>query len=370
MKILYVLTVGGMTTFFPDLFRRLLDRGDRVDIACNDTHTVKQCYRDWNCGIYPLSCGRNPFSSGNRDAIREIRKLVQENQYDIVHCHSPVAAFCTRVACRKLRKNGLKVFYTAHGFHFFKGAPAKYWLIFYPLECLCARWTDLLITINQEDYDRARRKMHAAKVMYVPGVGVDVAKFRDAVCDRKKLREEIGVSEDAFLLLSVGGLIERKNLRAVMNACEILDNPDIHYVVVGEGDKEAEIKAHAAGLSCADRIHFLGRREDIPQLCKASDCFILPSFQEGLPVALMESMASGLPSLGADIRGVTDLIGSERRFRPTDCERMAQLIDRMYSDPAFRANAVAEDTAAIEGFSEETVNHIMLDLYGGSNEGQ
>lgn len=366
MKILYVFTVGGMSTFFPDLTRKLLDRGDQVDIACNDTDRVKQCYRDWNCGIYKLSCGRSPMSSGNRKAIKEIRELVERNQYDIVHCHSPVAAFCTRMACKDLReKNGLKVFYTAHGFHFFKGAPAKYWTVFYPLERMCSKWTDVLITINEEDYQRASRKMKADEVIYVPGVGVDIGKFRDAECDREALRNEIGLPEDAFMLLSVGALIDRKNLTSVMTALDILGNEKIHYVVVGEGAKEKEIKEYAASLKCADRIHFLGRREDIPQLCKAADCFILPSFQEGLPVALMEAMASGLPALGADIRGVQDLISSERRFAPTDYDRIAELVDKMYLSPKWREEAIAEDVSKIAGFSEETVNKQMLEIYGG-----
>ena len=365
MKILYVFTVGGMSTFFPDLTRMLLDRGDQVDIACNDTEKVKQCYRDWNCGIYKLSCGRSPTSAGNRKAIKEIRELVEKNQYDIVHCHSPVAAFCTRMACRNLRKDGLKVYYTAHGFHFFKGAPAKYWTVFYPLERLCANWTDKLITINQEDYERASSKMHAGEVIYVPGVGVDVEKFRSAECDREALRKEIGVTDDAFLLLSVGALIDRKNLTAVMAALDKLNIDDIHYVVVGEGDKEKEIKDYAAGLSCAGNIHFLGRREDVPQLCKAADCFILPSFQEGLPVALMEAMASGLPALGADIRGVTDLISKDRRFAPKDYDRIAELIYRMYAIPEYRERAVAEDTKSIAQFSGDIVNKQMLEIYGG-----
>ena len=365
MKILYVFTVGGTSCFFPELIRKLIDRGDRVDIACGRPDRVKQCYRDWNCSIYELSCNRNPFGAGTRKAVREIRELVTANKYDIVHCHTPVAAFCTRLACRKLRKSGLKVFYTAHGFHFFKGAPLKNWVMFYPLESLCAKWTDVLITINQEDYERAKNKLHADRIVYVPGVGIDVAKFRDAHCDKGQLRKEIGVPEDAFMLLSVGGLNDNKNHRSVMKACESLRRTDIHYVIAGEGDQEKEISEYAAGMKCADRIHILGRREDVPQLCKASDCFIIPSFREGLPVALMEAMASGLPSLGSDIRGVRDLIGSERRFVPADCDQIAGLIDRMYSSSEWREKAVSDDWSVIDRFSEETVNQQMIELYGG-----
>lgn len=365
MKILYVFTVGGTSIFFPALIRELIKQGNQVDIACGRPDRVKDCYRKWNCGVSELSCSRNPFSAGTRKAIREIRELVTEKHYDLVHCHTPVAAFCTRLACRKLRKKGLKVFYTAHGFHFFKGAPLKNWLIYYPLEKLCAKWTDVLITINREDYERAKAKFSADEVVYVPGVGVDVAKFRDTECDKTRLREEISVPKDAFMLLSVGGLNHNKNHRSVMKACETMNRQDVHYVIAGEGDQEQEIREYATSLKCADQIHILGRREDIPQLCKAADCFIIPSFREGLPVALMEAMASGLPSLGSDIRGVKDLIGSDRRFEPSDYNRIAELIDRMDSSAEWREQAVSEDKSVIDRFSKETVNRQMVELYGG-----
>ena len=363
MKILYVFTVGGTGDFFISLIRRLKDSGHQVDIACSDTDRVNQCYRDWGCEIFELHCSRNPLDSNNRKAIDEIREIVTANHYDIVHCHTPVAAFCTRVACKSLRKDGVKVFYTAHGFHFFKGAPKKYWAMFYPLERMCSKWTDLLITINHEDYERAKAKMKAEKTVYVPGVGVNVDRFRNAECDRKKLREELGVKEDDFLLLSVGELSDRKNHRIVIQACNLLFNEKIHYVIAGEGDKREELTELISGLNHPENIHLLGRREDIPQLCKAADCFILPSFQEGLPVALMEAMASGLPALGADIRGVNDLIGEDRRFDPRDDVGIAKLIDRMYSSPEWREQVVAEDALAITNYSEESINNMMMELY-------
>ncbi len=361
-------TVGGTGDFFISLIRKLLDAGNEVDIACSDVDRVNQCYRDWGCRVFELSCSRNPMDTKNMDAVREIRKLVVSNHYDIVHCHTPVAAFCTRLACRKLRKNGLKVFYTAHGFHFFKGAPAKYWMLFYPLERLCANWTDLLITINDEDYQRAKAKMNARKVVYVPGVGVNVKKFRDAACEINDLRREIGVPDDAFMLLSVGELSDRKNHKAVINACGILNNESIHYVIAGEGDKRNELTGLISRLKYPDNIHLLGRREDIPQLCKAADGAILPSFQEGLPVALMEAMASGLPVLGADIRGVEDLIDGDRRFDPRDYNQIAALIDKIVSSPEWREQIVADDSNKINNYSEKTVNRIMLELYGGQDE--
>ena len=153
MKILYVTTIGNTMGFFTSIVEELLKAEHTVDVATNlNIGKLPDCYREWGCKIYPISCTRSPFNKGTIAAIKEIRKIVREGDYDIVHCHTPIAAMCTRLACRKLRKNGLKVFYTAHGFHFYKGAPLKNWLLYYPIECLCAHWTDTLITINREDH--------------------------------------------------------------------------------------------------------------------------------------------------------------------------------------------------------------------------
>lgn len=187
MKILYITTVGGMMSFFTRIIQVLLKENNTVDIACNNTVSdVLQCYRDWGCTIYSLSCTRSPLDKGNLKAIKEIKYIVSKGKYDIVHCHSPIAAMCTRLACRTLRKNGVRVFYTAHGFHFYKGAPLKNWMIYYPIEWLCAHWTDTLITINKEDYDRARKHMHAKHVEYVPGVGIDLSLFAGEFSEEEK----------------------------------------------------------------------------------------------------------------------------------------------------------------------------------------
>lgn len=205
--------------FFKDLVRELLNEGHTVDIMCNEEQEkVPECYREWGCKIYHHSCTRSPFSKGTFRAIREIREVVKENDYDIVHCHTPIASICTRLACRKLRKNGLRVMYTAHGFHFYKGAPLLNWLLYYPAEKLCARFTDVLITINREDYELAKRKMKAKQVEYVPGVGIDVERFKNTVINKAEKRKELSIPEDAFLLVSVGELNKNKNHEVVIRA--------------------------------------------------------------------------------------------------------------------------------------------------------
>lgn len=312
MKILYVTTVGITMTFFKQLIKELLDEGHTVDIMCNEIDMkVPDCYREWNCKIYHHSCSRSPLSKGNLLAIGEIKKLVEEQKYDIVHCHTPIAAMCTRVACRKLRKQGVKVMYTAHGFHFYKGAPLLNWLIYYPIEKICSYWTDVLITINQEDYNLATRKMKARRIEYVPGVGIDIDKFKNTVVNKKQKREELGIPEDAFLLLSVGELNENKNHELVIRALAEINNKDIHYLIAGEGNLKNYLTNLCSELFLSDNVHLAGYRKDVNELYMIADAFIFPSFREGLSVSLMEAMSVGLPCLVSKIRGNVDLITNE-----------------------------------------------------------
>jgi len=204
MKILYVTTVGGTMDFFKVLISDLIKQGHKVDIATNRSNShLSNYFIDLGCKIYDISTSRSPLSFGNIKAIKQLRNIAKD--YDIVHCHTPLAGMATRLACKSLRKkNKLKVIYTAHGFHFYKGAPKKNWLIYYPIERYCSKFTDALIVINTEDYDFAKRKMKSKNIYYVPGVGIDVNSFKNHVVDGKEKRKEIGVPEDSFLILSVG----------------------------------------------------------------------------------------------------------------------------------------------------------------------
>lgn len=312
MRILYITTIGSTMTFFTSLIYQLISEGKTVDICCNEEiKPVPTCYREWGCKVYPISCTRSPFNKGTVTAIREIRRIVREGNYDIVHCHTPIAAMCTRFACRKLRKSGLKVFYTAHGFHFYKGAPLKNWLLYYPVEWLCAHWTDTLITINREDYARAKKHLHAKRVEYVPGVGIDVDRFANTVVDRAAKRRELGIPEDAYLLLSVGELNENKNHAEVIRAIAEKADDNVHYMIAGEGSLRSNLLELASQCGISNRIHLLGFRSDVDELYKTADLFVLPSLREGLNVSLLEARAAGIPCKCKSIRGNVDIMKAE-----------------------------------------------------------
>ena len=362
MKILYVTTIGSTMGFFKDFAKRLLADGHTLDIATNEVASkVPDCYVEWNCNVYNIDCSRSPLSSGNVKAIKQIEKIVEKGGYDIVHCHTPIAAMCTRIACRKTRKNGTKVIYTAHGFHFYKGAPFKNWLIFYSIEKICSYFTDVLITINTEDYALAKKKLKAKKIEYVPGVGIDLNKFSDTAVDKSAKRKELCIPEYAKLFLSVGELNKNKNHETVIRA--IADKKDVYYIIAGEGGLKQHLQSVAKEYGIENRVMLLGYRNDIKELCEAADVFVFPSFREGLSVSVMEAMASGLPVLCSKIRGNTDLIDQNGGvlFNPYSLEDLKNAIDSFFS---FDLNKLGlYNTEKIKGFSLETVNKQLLEIY-------
>ena len=320
-------------SFFNQFIKMLIDEGNIVDIATNESDgKVSDCYREWGCKVYNIDTSRSPLDMGNIKAIRQIKQIANKNYYDIVHCHTPLAAMCTRLACRKLRKKGTKVYYTAHGFHFYKGASKKNWLIFYPIEKICSFFTDVLITINREDYELALKKMKAKKIVYVPGVGIDLQRYSKNRIDKIINRHKLGIPENAILLISVGELNENKNHETVIRAIEGMEN--VYYIIAGKGKLKEYLQKIIDDLRMCDRVKLLGYRDDVSDLYTISDVFVFPSFREGLSVSVMEAMASGLPVVCSRIRGNVDLIdenGGElfNPFKTEDCKAaISNLVNR------------------------------------------
>lgn len=296
--------------------------GYDVSVACNfingntcdfeRVESLKKTLRLHNIVFYQIDFERNVMDfKQNYKAYKQLDRIVSTEHYDLVHCHSPIGGVIGRLVAKKQRKHGTKVFYTAHGFHFYKGAPIKNWLLYYPVEKLCSYFTDVLITINHEDYSLATRKMKAKRVEYIPGVGVDLSRFENLQVDRVKKRHEIGVPKDDLLLLSVGELNENKNHQIIIRAIAKLKDPKIHYAIAGVGNKKDYLMDLSEQLGISNQVHLLGFRSDIPELNFAADIFCFPSMREGLSVSLMEAMASGLPCMVSCIRGNTDLISED-----------------------------------------------------------
>ncbi len=361
MKILYVTTIGLTMSFFETFIKELLDEGHIVDIATNEENArVSDCYREWNCNIYNIDTARDPFDKGNLRAIKQLKNIVDKGEYDIVHCHTPIAAMCTRLACCKFRKKGTKVIYTAHGFHFYKGAPQKNWLLYYPVEKFCAYFTDVLITINKEDYALAQKKLKAKRVEYVPGVGINPDVINNTAVDAQAKRNELGIPADATVLLSVGELNDNKNHETVIRAIEDMD---VYYLIAGKGYLQDHLQSVINNLKLEERVKLLGYRTDVVELYKIADAFIFPSFREGLSVALMEAMASGLPVACSRIRGNTDLIDENGGvfFDPQKRDECVASIKKLL-DPSSKEFG-SYNEKKIEDYRNDYINSLLKKIY-------
>ncbi len=325
-KVLIVTTVSGFVPQFELNNVRILQKmGYEIHYASNyynvsyglDNHRLE------GIGIIPhqVDFSRSPFHfKVNFKAYLQLKELMKSENFSILHCHTPVAAVLARIVAKNYRKHGLKVIYTAHGFHFYKGAPIKYWILFYPIERFLARFTDVLITINKEDYKRAKKfcRNKKTKVVFIPGVGVNISYWsgknlisyeRQEI--RKQIRTELGLTKNQFGILSVGELIPRKNHALVIQVlAELKKEIDIPfcYFICGQGILKEELQQLAKQLGVANEVIFLGYRENIRDILYGMDLFLFPSKQEGMPMALMEAIATGIPVRASNIRGNRELI--------------------------------------------------------------
>ncbi len=369
MRILYITTIGGTMGFFIPFITELVKEHHTVDIATNEMNgknTVPKIYRELGCKVYQIDCSRNPFNKGNLKAIAQIRKIVAEGDYDIVHCHTPNAAACTRLACKKARKNGTRVFYTAHGFHFYKGAPAMNWILFFPVEKTLSKYTDTLITINKEDFDIASKKFHAKRVFLIPGMGVNTKKFMDCHVDIAKKREELGIRPDIFALFSAGELNLNKNHKVVIEALAKCADPDIHYYIAGRGQSKEALQHLSQSLNISEQVHLLDYRSDIPEILHAVNVFVCSSIREGQGIATIEAMAAGLPVITSDNRGLRGILIEEENAlicRYDDCEGFANAIRKLKNDPVLMRKMSENNRKLSAQFDISIANETMKQIY-------
>jgi len=379
---LIIASVASMIDQFNMPNIRLLQKlGYHVEVACNFTigntcsqekiAQLRKTLSEMKVDCFQIDFERSITKiAQNIKAYKELKAIAAQKKYDIIHCHSPIGGFIGRLVFKNYRKQGSKVIYTAHGFHFYKGASLKNWLFYYPVERLCAHWTDVLITINKEDYALAQKKFKAKQIVYVPGVGIDVTKFANTVVDKAKKRQDIGVPDDAFLLLSVGELSKRKNHETVIRALAQLDNSNIHYVIAGQGDLFDYLIKLAKDLKVYNQIHLLGFRTDAAELYKVTDLLVFPSYQEGLPVSVMEAMASGLPCIVSKIRGNVDLINCDGGALCSldSCEDFSKAISEYENNLTIGKEKGEYNRMVAQKFDISNINIMMQNIYESISE--
>lgn len=278
---------------------------------------------------------RNPLKPGNLKGYKDLKKIIGEEHYDLIWTNEPVMGVMTRLAARKARKAGTKVLYIAHGFHFYKGAPKINWLAC-PIEVFMSRFNDALVTINWEDFHWAKKHLHTKTIEHIDGIGVDFSK-RVSLTPREEKRNELGVSEDDVLVLSVGELQKRKNHEPMIKAVAALNDPHVKYYICGRGELNEYLHELVEKLGAEDRIRFLGYRKDIPDVMNAADIYAHPSRREGLGLASLEAMAAGLPLVTSNVQGIPDYVeNGVTGFMcdPMDVEAYKENLRRLIFDPS------------------------------------
>ncbi|MBS4172943.1 glycosyltransferase family 4 protein [Bacillus sp. FJAT-49736] len=370
MKILVVSTVSGtINSFLIPHIKWLIEQGNEVSIASNYVEDMDKELVELGCSTYWIPFQRNPFKIDNYKAIKSVKQIVLEGNYEMVHVHTPIASLLTRFACRKIK--GLRMVYTCHGFHFFKGAPKKNWLIYYALERLAARWTDVLITMNEEDYGYGMKLSLRSNIpcYKVHGVGIDLNKFSPITPEEKlTLRAEYQYASDDFIVIYVGELSHRKQQDLLIKAISRL-HKNIHSIkllLVGDGEMLERYRKLAAHYDLNNHVEFLGYRRDIHNLMALSDIAVSTSRQEGLPVNIMEAMATGLPIVVTNSRGNRDLITDHYNgivVGINDDEACASAIEKIYMSNKIQSYFSKNNLDRIQAYNIKNILSEMAVVY-------
>ncbi|CCC57879.1 glycosyltransferase family 4 protein [Caloramator australicus] len=349
-------------------YKVLLDMGHEVHIAANFNDTIDK-FDDKRVIKHQIDFDRNPFSLANIKAYRQLKELFKRYRFDLIHTQSPSGGAVTRLAAIEERKKGTKVIYTAHGFHFYKGASLKNWILYYNIEKFLGCFTDCVITINKEDYDFAKKNFKENKVKYIPGVGIDLNKFIPQNIENKiKLRKQYGYDENDFILIYVAEMSYRKHQDLLINVTNLLKTkiPNLKLLLVGKGKLLEKYKEQTKKLNLEKYIHFLGYRKDVPDLMTIADVAVSSSRQEGLPVNIMEAMATGLPLVVTNCRGNRDLITNGENGYVVgidDVGEFANAIEKIYKEDELRRKFGKKNLENIKMYSIENVKKEMERIY-------
>lgn len=362
-----------LTSFLLPFSEYYRSKGWRVDAVSNGVTQCDNCIAKFD-NVFEIGWTRRPWDVENlTSAPRRLQQLVSNERYDIVHVHDPVAGFVTRYALRGLRrKAGVRVVYTAHGFHFYKGAPRLRAVTFRTIEWLANTWADRMVVINQEDLAAAKRfPLHRrGGLVYMPGIGVDMTKYDPKAVSETEVdafRASIGLSRDQPLVLMVAEFNPGKRHRDAVAALAKSANRDIVLGFAGVGPLEAEVKTQADQLGVMDRVRFLGYRTDIPVLIRASRMLLLPSEREGLPRSIMEAASLERPVVATNIRGVTELVSEETGIlcEVGDVSALSLAISRLASDTELAIRMGKRGRTAMSPFALSNVLALHDELYDG-----
>ncbi len=339
MKVLYVATVAShICQFHLPYLEMLQNMGYEIHVAARDNLAEKNGLAlSFTDKYFDIPFQRSPKDKRNIKAYKELKKIIDSNKYDSIVCNTPMGGILTRIAAKKARKNGTRIIYIAHGFHFYKGAPKKYWLTFYPIEKFFARLCDMVITINEEDYICAK-KHFKTDVRHIHGIGVNPERYHPVDDNTKhELRTKLNITPDNFAILCTGELNKNKNQEQLINAAAILKFkiPNLKILLAGNGPNEANLRQQITDLDLNDNIELLGYRTDLEKIVPAVDLVVSCSKREGLPLNIIEAMLCAKPIVATFNRGHNELINdgfNGNLVSPDDISKMAECIYEIYSD--------------------------------------
>lgn len=364
-KVLFVSNVlSHIYAFHLPYIKLFQENGFEVHVMANSNGQEAKGFDKY----FDVKIERSPFSLKNLAAYKTAKKIIDSEQYDIVHCHTPMGGVIGRLASRKIKKQGSKVLYTAHGFHFYRGAPKINWLLYYTMEKWLAPHTDCIITINEEDYRNAKEKFETSKtrVEKISGIGVDIHKFSPA--ENKGLLKKASGYEGKFLLTYAAEFIPRKNHRFFVEAAKVLCKkcPNVKFLFAGKGVLTEETKAYAEQLGVTGYIDFLGFRTDMPDILRMSDVLVSASIEEGFGINIIEGMASGLPAVVSVVRGHKEMVKNEENGYLVNVDNVTDFckkIETLYYDTEHYKKMSEQALLTAEKFSIENSLNQMEQIY-------
>lgn len=373
-RVLLVATVQShICQFHKPLVQLLHEKGYEVDVAARDNLDQKNGLKlDFADRVYNIPFERSPFSCKNGIAYRQLKKIIDNGQYTVVHCNTPVGGIVGRLAARKARRQGTKAFYTAHGFHFFKGGSKKNWLLYYPVEKFMCRYTDKLITINEEDYLLANKKFKT-QVCHIHGVGVDAKRYHPVSAEEQdRLRTAEGFEKEDFLLLCTGELNANKDQATLIRAVALIRDkiPNLKVLLAGNGPLQDELQALIQANDLQDAVKLLGYRSDLENLLPAVDGIVSCSHREGLGLNVIEGMLCKKPVIVTSVRGHRELIQdgiSGFLFETGAVNALSERILLLAADPQRRNSMGEAGYISAQAYTVQSAEKELYSLY--FNEG-
>lgn len=371
-KVLFTATVDShIRQFHLPYLKWFKEHGYEVHVATNGNEEIPFCDVK-----HKISFERSPIKINNLKAIHNLKKIIEREKFDIIHCHTPMGSVVTRLAAINARKKyRTKVIYTAHGFHFFKGAPLINWIIYYPVEKVCARWTDCLITITDEDYKFAQKHLKALNVEHVKGVGMDAERLRKELTqeEKDKFRKKTGIKKEDIVFSYIAELNANKNQILLIKIIQELkkEQPNIKLLLIGNGKLKKQYQQYIKDEKLGNEVQLLGRRRDINQLLSITDIYLASSKREGLPINVMEAMYKGLPIIATDNRGHRELIKNGVNgyiCEKTDIQTFKKNIEKIWKDNK-KINEIKEkNNILIKQYELKEVKRKMEEIYKSMEE--